>query len=478
MEVETLAAAACVSIFREINISKDMGAAVTLLTDPSAWSITFVHADFAKMRKILCTDGYGCLRMVRKLLPAGTRMCQIKDPNATAADKAQQLRQTITSMLARQEAAGIESKHIRLLCCDVSFYGDREGQCGFNQMFSGVVDLLLAAGATAEVIQVDHHTATTAQSSSQMEAFMETCAEGMRAITGFTVVTSDEVEAGLEPSSKTLQRIAKHAGVTDASDEAICYLSASTDNFLAHYIDAQQYLDASLGTVHAQENFLCAIHRMDACVQRSSQSQALVAAAHECGGEKGDYSALHPQVEALGGAVEDEVQGSVRTLKGEEGYELQRDYPRLFQQAFDPQNVMHIPRKGGADMKIAYFPHTADSFERAASRYVDDLCQLHGLDGVFLWKQGTPVGALRFNRVANPVTQGTVMEFVKSEDMEIPKGILSHFEPQGEPKVLGQPNLVVIPMPLNAAFKQCQLCGGHAHCVSPVAATRTSSNPY
>ena len=156
--------------------------------------------------------------------------------------------------------------------------------------------------------------------------------------------------------------------------------------------------------------------------------------------------------------VEGEVQGSVRTLKGEERYELLRDYPGLFQQASQPQNVMLLPREADTDLKVAYFPHAQDSFERATSDYVDDLCQLHGLDGVFLWKEGSPVGAIRFNRVANPVKKGTVMDFVKANDMEIAKGILSHFQPQEEVTVLGQPNLVVLRMPAGATFTQCQLC--------------------
>ena len=163
-------------------------------------------------------------------------------------------------------------------------------------------------------------------------------------------------------------------------------------------------------------------------------------------------------MEALGVSVEAEVQGSARTLKGEEWYELLQDYPHLFQQAFEPQKVMDIPRKGAADMRIAYFPHAADTFERATSQYVDELCQLHGLDGVFLWKEGAPVGSIRFNRAANIVKQGTVMDFVKSADMEIVNGILSYFEPQGPPTVAGQPNLVVLLMPAGATFIECQQC--------------------
>jgi hypothetical protein len=451
--------------YRTMNISTDIGAAVELLTDPSAWTVCYIHSDFAG-RQLICTDGFGCLRMGMKLFPEQQRFLQLHDANMKAADKLNQLLQAATAIVIKaKHTLGIEEKHFRLVTCDVSLYGNREGQEGFDSILSGVCERLLKLGATMEVIQIDHHLDMASESASQMVAFLNRWKDAKRVMRGFTVITSNEVERCLEPSSKTLHRIAEHAELTDAADKGICYLSASTDNFLTHFVSAQAYLDSTLGASYQKSDFILAVHRLDAAVQRSREGRDLAAAAHGCLDRaphetrgQDNYVCLHMLLEAFGGAVEGEVQASVRTLKGQESYELLSNYPALFYQAFQPQNVMLIPRQTETDLKVAYFPHAADSFQRATSAYVDDLCDMHELDGVFFWKEGTPVGSVRFNRAANLVGNGTVMAFVKANDMEIAKGILAHFEPQAEPSVLGQPNLVVIQMLAGATFNQCQLC--------------------
>lgn len=451
---EGTAAATCQ--FSTINISSEIDAAVKIFADLDKWTIFFFHADFFGFRKLVCTDGYGCMYMAEKMLPEGQRIFQIHDPNMKVADKKQQLLQVTQAMYDMQAAAGVEKKHWRYAFCDVSLKVDKEGQEGFDEISASLCELVLELGATCEMIQIDHHLEMVQTSSNQMQCFLNANPAAQNAMRSFTVVTSDEVLLELEPSSKTMLRMAVRAKKANAVDWLVGYLAASTDTFLFRSLKPQKYLDTDLGAIYDRSAFIRAIHQLDAAVQKSTEGKNIAVFANGCGGGKGNYAALHVLLEAYVVAIEPEVASSALTLQGSGDYQLQADYSALFKAAYRKPNVMNILRNGKPNLNLAFFSNGPEDFERAISVYIDDLCQVHLLDGVFLWRPGSAVGSIRLNR--NKDIVGCTKSLVKDNDMEIAKGILSNFEPQGLPDVLGHSDLVVIRMLPDAKYIECEMC--------------------